>query len=88
MNTQARIDEVDPITQDSQKRLDALRLQDESSSGRDQRRTDRLNQVSIHKVVDASHGSEISEVSFRRPLRHDDKHIKLVPCWSYFLFAD
>lgn len=27
-----RIDEVDPITQDSQKRLDALRLQDEASN--------------------------------------------------------
>lgn len=43
----ARIDEVDPITQDSQKRLDALRLQDENSAGgggsgvRDQRRTTR-----------------------------------------------
>ena len=67
MNTQPRIDEVDPITQDSQKRLDALRLQDESSSGRDQRRTDRLNQVSIHKVVDASHGSEILETPFEGP---------------------
>lgn len=36
-NPPTRIDE-DPITQDSQKRLDALRLQDESSGGRDGRR--------------------------------------------------
>lgn len=43
-----RIDEVDPITQDSQKRLDALKLQDESLSGREQRRPrdiDNQNQV-------------------------------------------
>lgn len=33
-----RLDE-DPITQDSQKRLDALRLQDENASGRDLRRS-------------------------------------------------
>ena len=38
INPPARIDEVDPITQDSQKRLDALRRQDEISGGRDQRR--------------------------------------------------
>ena len=31
-----RIDEVDPITQDSQQRLDALKLQDENNTGRDQ----------------------------------------------------
>ena len=30
--TPMRIDEVDPLTQDSQKRLDALRLQDEGSN--------------------------------------------------------
>ncbi|MCJ1453515.1 hypothetical protein MMC28_003862 [Mycoblastus sanguinarius] len=36
-NPQSRIDE-DPITQDSQKRLDALRLQDESGVSRDGRR--------------------------------------------------
>ena len=36
-NPPSRIDE-DPITQDSQKRLDALRLQDESSGSRDGRR--------------------------------------------------
>ncbi len=43
-----RIDEVDPITQDSQKRLDALKLQDESLGGREQRRPrdiDNQNQV-------------------------------------------
>lgn len=43
VNPPPRIDEVDPITQDSQKRLDALRLQDESGTVRDQRRP---NQVS------------------------------------------
>ena len=37
-NPSSRVDE-DPITQDSQKRLDALRLQDESGTGRDGRRT-------------------------------------------------
>lgn len=31
VNAPPRIDEIDPITQDSQKRLDALKLQDESS---------------------------------------------------------
>lgn len=36
-NPPSRIDE-DPITQDSQKRLDALRLQDESGGSRDGRR--------------------------------------------------
>ena len=36
-NPSSRIDE-DPITQDSQKRLDALRLQDESGGVRDGRR--------------------------------------------------
>lgn len=36
-NPPSRIDE-DPITQDSQKRLDALRLQDESGTSRDGRR--------------------------------------------------
>ena len=43
-----KIDEVDPITQDSQKRLDALKLQDESHGARDQRRprdADGQNQV-------------------------------------------
>lgn len=46
-----RIDEVDPITQDSQKRLDALRLQDESGGIRDQQRPregGRSNQVGHH----------------------------------------
>ncbi len=47
--TPMRIDEVDPMTHDSQKRLDALKLQDESGTGRDQRRPrelDRQNSVS------------------------------------------
>lgn len=43
INTTTRVDEADPITQDSRERLDALRLQDES---RDQRRTERQKQVS------------------------------------------
>ena len=42
-----RIDEVDPITQDSQKRLDALKLQDESHSGREQRRLENQSQVRV-----------------------------------------
>lgn len=45
INATTRIDEADPITQDSRERLDALRLQDESGSGRDQRRTERQKQV-------------------------------------------
>lgn len=45
INATARIDEADPITQDSRERLDALRLQDENGSGRDQRRTERQKQV-------------------------------------------
>ena len=48
INPSARIDEVDPITQDSQKRLNALRLQDEGANGRDRRGprdTDRTIQV-------------------------------------------
>ena len=36
--TPSRIDDVDPITQDSQQRLDALKLQDEGHSAREQRR--------------------------------------------------
>lgn len=50
INPPPRIDEVDPITQDSQKRLDALRLQDESGGARDQQRPregGRPNQVSV-----------------------------------------
>jgi serine/threonine-protein phosphatase 2A regulatory subunit B' len=35
VNAPPRIDEVDPMTQDSQQRLDALKLQDEGVSGRD-----------------------------------------------------
>lgn len=45
VNATTRIDEADPITQDSRERLDALRLQDQSGSGRDQRRTERQKQV-------------------------------------------
>lgn len=45
VNATTRIDEADPITQDSRERLDALRLQDENGSGRDQRRTERQKQV-------------------------------------------
>ena len=47
INPPPRIDE-DSITQDSQKRLDALRLQDENASGRDTRRprdSERQNSV-------------------------------------------
>ncbi|MCJ1258641.1 Serine/threonine-protein phosphatase 2A 56 kDa regulatory subunit delta isoform [Lignoscripta atroalba] len=45
--TQLRVDEMDPMTQDSQKRLDALKLQDESSNPREHRRPkDQENQNS------------------------------------------
>ena len=37
-SAQPRIDEIDPITQDSQQRLDALKLQDEGNAGAQQRR--------------------------------------------------
>jgi serine/threonine-protein phosphatase 2A regulatory subunit B' len=42
-----RVDEMDPITQDSQKRLNALKLQDESNVSKDrrQREQDRPNSV-------------------------------------------
>ena len=46
----ARVDEIDPVTQDSQKRLDALKLQDESSGSRDQKGTrdfEEQNPVSV-----------------------------------------
>ena len=45
-----RIEEIDPITQDSQKRLDALKLQDDGNNGREQRRpreNDNQNTVSV-----------------------------------------
>ena len=42
-----RIDEVDPITQDSQKRLDALKIQDEGSTGRERRPKDHDRQNSV-----------------------------------------
>ena len=49
VNGPARIDEVDPITQDSQKRMDALRIQDETNSARERRLRDhdRQNSVSL-----------------------------------------
>ncbi|MCJ1397570.1 Serine/threonine-protein phosphatase 2A 56 kDa regulatory subunit delta isoform [Xylographa trunciseda] len=44
----SRIDEVDPITQDSQQRLDALKLQDENASGNQPRRSrDQESQSSV-----------------------------------------
>lgn len=49
----SRADEIDPVTQDSQKRLDALKLQDESGGGRDQR--------------NARDNEEQSAVSFKFP---------------------
>ncbi|KAI9722970.1 MAG: Serine/threonine-protein phosphatase 2A 56 kDa regulatory subunit delta isoform [Candelaria pacifica] len=42
-----RIDEVDPITQDSQKRLDALRLQDDGNPVRERRPRDHERQNSV-----------------------------------------
>ena len=38
VTTPSRVEEVDPMTQDSQQRLDALKLQDENSNAREQRR--------------------------------------------------
>ena len=49
-NPPPRIDEVDPMTRDSQQRLDALRLQDESSGICEPRRTregDRQAEVAL-----------------------------------------
>ncbi|KAA6406506.1 MAG: phosphatase 2A regulatory B subunit [Lasallia pustulata] len=43
-----RIDEVEPLTQDNQKRLDALKLQDEGSTGRERRPKDHETQNSRH----------------------------------------
>ncbi|MCJ1467493.1 Serine/threonine-protein phosphatase 2A 56 kDa regulatory subunit delta isoform [Pseudocyphellaria aurata] len=54
INPPTRIDEVDHISQDNQKRLDALRLQDESSSGRDQRKMERQNQQAYQSSEDPS----------------------------------
>ena len=42
-----RIDEVDPITQDSQKRMDALKIQDEGTTGRERRPKDHDRQNSV-----------------------------------------
>ena len=42
-----RIDEVEPLTQDNQKRLDALKLQDEGSTGRERRPKDHETQNSV-----------------------------------------
>ena len=53
VNPPPRIDE-DSITQDSQKRLDALRLQDENASGREVRRpreSERQNSVSNRTIL-------------------------------------
>ena len=55
VNTPLRIDEVDPMTQDSQRKLDALRIQDESSIGREQRRPrelDRQNSVRLYYTLE------------------------------------
>jgi serine/threonine-protein phosphatase 2A regulatory subunit B' len=48
-NDGVRGDETDPLTQDSQKRLNALKLQDEATTGKDRRthNPDRQNSVSI-----------------------------------------
>ena len=55
VNGPARIDEIDPITQDSQKRMDALRIQDETNGARERRLRDhdRQNSVSSPQL---SHG--------------------------------
>ena len=43
-NGKARADEIDPLTQDSQARLDALKLQDESA-GKERKQQDQQNSV-------------------------------------------
>ena len=52
INSPVRVDEVDPITHDSQKRLDALKIQDEANArdyrdGRDRRIKDHDRQNSV-----------------------------------------
>ncbi|KAI9822660.1 MAG: Serine/threonine-protein phosphatase 2A 56 kDa regulatory subunit delta isoform [Pycnora praestabilis] len=47
INSPMRLDDIDPLTQDSQKRLDALKLQDESYPGRDRRPREYEKQNSI-----------------------------------------
>lgn len=42
-----RIDQVEPLTQDNQKRLDALKIQDEGSTGRERRPKDHETQNSV-----------------------------------------
>ena len=50
VNASARIDEVDATTQDSQRKLDALRLQDEGLTGREGRRERGSERVRIDPV--------------------------------------
>lgn len=53
LNSPMRADDIDPLTQDSQKRLDALKLQDENP-GKERRMRDheRQNSVSFHTFGD------------------------------------
>ena len=47
ITTPIRIDEVEPLTQDNQKRLDALKIQDEGSTGRERRPKDHEAQNTV-----------------------------------------
>ena len=48
--TPMRSDDLDPLSQDSQRRLEALRLQDDALSGRDRRHPDFEKQASVSFV--------------------------------------
>ncbi len=75
-NPPTRIDE-DPITQDSQKRLDALRLQDESSGGRDGRRQrgpDGQTQVSSISTISPLQASEARYLTPWRAMKLTNVH--------------
>ena len=65
VNPPPRIDEVDPMTRDSQQRLDALRIQDEGNGVREPRRAreaDRQNEV---RGADLE-GEDLADFGIRR----------------------
>ena len=64
INPPVRIDEVDPLTQDSQKRLDALRLQDESNNAREQRRPRETERQNIVSALSTFRSENISLAGF------------------------
>jgi len=52
VNAPSKIDDVDPITQDSQKRLDALKLQDDGSDAKKQREHEGQSSKRRHQPTD------------------------------------